>query len=109
MKRSPNRLARVLIAGAAAATVVYAALCAGLYWAMSQPPEVFGSIVARTPLPVMMVLPFETLWKHARRGPVSPGGTAPDFKLPTLDGKSTVQLSRFRGSRPVVLVFGSYT
>jgi hypothetical protein len=76
---------------------------------MSQPPEVFGSIVARTPLPVMMVLPFETLWKHARRGPVSPGGTAPDFKLPTLDGKSTVQLSRFRGSRPVVLVFGSYT
>jgi len=34
---------------------------------------------------------------------------APDFRLPTLDRKETVQLSSYRGSRPVVLVFGSYT
>jgi len=34
---------------------------------------------------------------------------APDFTLPTLDRKSTVHLAEFRGSRPVVLVFGSYT
>ena len=37
------------------------------------------------------------------------GSTAPDFKLKTLDGKSEVQLSNFRGQRPVLLVFGSYT
>ena len=37
------------------------------------------------------------------------GATAPDFKLKTMDGNSEVQLSSFRGKRPVVLVFGSYT
>ncbi|MEQ1859011.1 MAG: hypothetical protein ABMA13_03670 [Chthoniobacteraceae bacterium] len=37
------------------------------------------------------------------------GETAPDFKLKTQDGASEVQLSSFRGRRPVVLVFGSYT
>ena len=37
------------------------------------------------------------------------GGVAPDFTLKTTDGKSEVQLSGFRGKRPVVLVFGSYT
>ena len=40
---------------------------------------------------------------------VQVGDTAPDFTLPTLDHKTTVHLAEFRGSRPVVLVFGSYT
>jgi peroxiredoxin len=34
---------------------------------------------------------------------------APDFKLKTKEGKGEVQLSSFKGKRPVVLVFGSYT
>lgn len=34
---------------------------------------------------------------------------APDFKLKTMDGKRTVELRQFRGKRPVVLIFGSYT
>src|SRR5690242_5008853 len=84
------------------------ALCAGLYWAMTRPPAVFGSVMMRVPMPMMMVLPFGTLWKSARAGSVSAGDAAPDFRLPTLDHKSTVQLSSFRGVRPVVLVFGSY-
>lgn len=37
------------------------------------------------------------------------GDIAPDFKLKTLDGKRTIQLRQFRGKRPVVLIFGSYT
>ena len=37
------------------------------------------------------------------------GDVAPDFNLPTLDHTAMVQLSSFRGSQPVVLVFGSYT
>ena len=37
------------------------------------------------------------------------GDMAPDFTLPTLDRKANVHLAEFRGSRPVVLVFGSYT
>ena len=37
------------------------------------------------------------------------GDMAPDFKLKTMDGKRTVELRQFRGKRPVVLIFGSYT
>jgi hypothetical protein len=37
------------------------------------------------------------------------GDMAPDFKLKTLDGKRTVRLGQFKGKRPVVLIFGSYT
>lgn len=61
------------------------------------------------PMPLMMALPFETLWTRARGGNVQVGDTAPDFALPTLDHSATVRLSSFRGARPVVLVFGSYT
>jgi hypothetical protein len=86
-----------------------AALSAGFYWAMTQPPAVFGRIVAHTPMPLMMVLPFEPLWMRARAGPVQAGDQAPDFRLPTLDRKERVQLSSFRGKQPVVLVFGSFT
>ena len=88
---------------------IYLVLCAALYWAMTRPPDVFGHVMARVPLPLMIVLPFETLWKHARAGALEQGDMAPDFHLPTLDRKDTVQLASFRGSRPVVLVFGSYT
>ncbi len=37
------------------------------------------------------------------------GDIAPDFKLKTKDGDREVQLASFRGKKPVVLVFGSYT
>ncbi len=89
--------------------LVWGVLCAGSYWAMSQPPAVFGHIVSKTPMPVMIAVPFETLWMRARSGSLKPGDLAPDFQLPTLDHQDTVRLSSFRGSRPVVLVFGSYT
>jgi hypothetical protein len=93
----------------AALPVLWIVLCAGFFWAMTQPPEVFGAIVARTPLPAMMVLPFETMWMRARAGALKPGDMAPDFELPTLDHRATVRLSSFRGTQPVALVFGSYT
>jgi hypothetical protein len=88
---------------------IYVTLCAGFYWAMLQSPDTFGRIIAKTPPPFMMVLPFETMWTSARAGKLQVGDTAPDFRLPALDHKSTTQLSSFRGVRPVVLVFGSYT
>ncbi len=37
------------------------------------------------------------------------GDLAIDFSLESVDGKSKVTLSTFRGKRPVILVFGSYT
>ncbi len=108
-ERHRARLPRIVLAAAVLLTALFALLSAGLYWAMLQPPDVFGRVMMRVPLPFMVVLPFETLWKHARGGRLKPGDAAPDFRLPTLDGTAFVQLSSFRGSRPVVLVFGSYT
>jgi hypothetical protein len=37
------------------------------------------------------------------------GDQAPDFTLRTQDGKREVSLSEFRGKKPVVLIFGSFT
>ncbi len=37
------------------------------------------------------------------------GDPAPDFALPLRGGGGTVQLSHYRGKRPVALIFGSYT
>jgi len=104
-----RRVGRRLLLGAAILIAVYLALSAGLYWAMRQPPDTFGRVMTHVPMPMMMVLPFETLWMRARAGRVQVGDMAPDFSLPTLDHTATVQLASFRGSQPVVLVFGSYT
>ena len=37
------------------------------------------------------------------------GQEAPTFKLKSLDGKTETALKSFRGKKPVVLLFGSYT
>lgn len=37
------------------------------------------------------------------------GDVAPDFTLPRLGDKGEARLSDFKGKRPVVLIFGSYT
>ena len=82
----------------------------GLFFAtMFRPPEDFARGVAALPRIVMPLVPFASLWKIARAGSLDLGDPAPDFNLETLDRTSRVQLSSFRGARPVVLVFGSYT
>ena len=37
------------------------------------------------------------------------GALAPDFELYDVSGKHRIQLSDFRGQKPVALVFGSFT
>lgn len=37
------------------------------------------------------------------------GDVAPDFELTALDGNSTIRLTEFEPTRPVVLIFGSWT
>lgn len=106
MKR---KIATYLATALIAAGAVYAALCAGFYWAMTQPPERFGLIMAKAPRPLMGVLPFRPMWSRARAGGLEPGDPAPDFALSAYDKSAVVRLSDFRGDRPVVLVFGSYT
>ena len=100
---------RRLLAGGLAFAGVYVALCGGFLWAMSQPPEKFGRIMAHVPMPLMAVLPFQPLWNIARGGSLEVGDMAPDFDLPTYDHSGRVRLSEQRGKSPVVLVFGSYT
>src|ERR1700694_2873934 len=88
---------------------LYGALVVGLAIAMRQPPGVFGSIMAKMPPLAFMVLPFERLWMSARAGDLPVGQEAPDFSLKSVNGDASVQLSSFRGKKPVVLVFGSST
>jgi hypothetical protein len=88
---------------------LYGAATAGLFWAMCQPPDRFGSIMKHVPMPSMLLLPFRPLWMIARAGHLQVGDAAPDFELLTHDKSQTVRLSDFRGEKPVVLVFGSYT
>jgi len=78
-------------------------------WAMHQPPEGFGHVMAHMPMPAYFLFPFETMWTQARFGHVNPGSQAPDFTVKTLETKTPVQLASLWTSKPVVLVFGSYT
>jgi hypothetical protein len=90
--------------------IVYLCFGAFVWWAMRQPPETFGRVMARMPQPaVFMVFPFETLWLKARAGILHVGDPAPDFSLLKLDKSERVQLSVLNQQQPVVLVFGSYT
>ena len=101
-----ERWLRILIVVVA----LYAILLGGLWAAMFQPPDVFGQVMSKMPVPaVFIVFPFKTMWLFARRGHLRVGDAAPNFALQTLDKKSRVELASFRGSKPVVLVFGSYT
>ena len=89
--------------------VLWLLFLAAIYITMRQPPERFAAAIAKLPGPAFMLFPFETLWLRARSGPLSVGDPAPDFHLRTLDKTSEVSLSSLRGSKPVVLIFGSYT
>src|SRR4030095_8958790 len=68
--------------------VVYAAFLGGMFWVMSQRPERFGAIMRHFPMPLMLIVPFETMWNQARGGTLQTGEMAPDFTLPTADKKS---------------------
>jgi hypothetical protein len=95
------------IAGAVVA--LWLGFVAYVDWAMHQPPETFGRVMARMPMPAYFLFPFETMWIHARAGRVNVGDAAPDFTVQTLETKEPVQLASLWTDNPVVLVFGSYT
>ncbi len=105
------KLRRRLVWGCVAVLLaLYAALAGAMLAAMHKPPGEFARFVSRLPGPVVfLLLPFETLWNIARAGPLQVGDPAPDFDLALAGSPGRVRLSSFRGDRPVVLVFGSYT
>src|SRR5258708_26835715 len=101
-----KRILRIFLLAALSA---YALLVGSITWAMYQPPEKFGRFMSRMPGIIFLLVPFETLWTHARAGSLRVGDTAPDFTLRTVHKTAQVTLSSFRGRKPVVLVFGSDT
>jgi hypothetical protein len=99
-----------LARGAAALVAAYVLFGGAVALAMLQTPDRFGQFMnTMPPALVWGILPGPRMWTWARQGSLREGDTAPDFTLPTHDHSREVTLSSHRGSRPVVLVFGSYT
>ena|SRR5579859_6200622 len=98
-----------LVGTLAALVCLWLAFVGYVDWAMHQPPEVFGRVMARMPMPAYFLFPFETMWSHARKGNLDAGSLAPDFTVKNLEDKSPVKLATLWAQKPVVLVFGSYT
>ena len=108
-KLSP-RAKKILIRVSLCLLVVYFSVGGLVWWAMNQPPEVFGRVMMRMPGPVPFLLyPFETLWMRARAGHLNAGDKVPDFSLLKIDKSAHVQLAALNQNQPVVLIFGSYT
>ncbi len=95
---------------------IYGAVVIALYVIISLPPGRFANIIASIPSsetpggPVFQyLLPLEPIFKSARAGKLRIGDPAPTFNLKLVHGEDRVQLNSFRGVKPVVLIFGSYT
>lgn len=89
--------------------VLWVAFVSYVAWAMRQPPEVFGRVMSRMPMPAYFVIPFETLWTQAQAGQLKVGDMAPALPVKHLNETTPVDLGSLWAARPVVLVFGSYT
>ncbi len=108
--RISQRARKILLRSAIGLAIAYLAFGSFIWWAMRQPPETFGQVMARMPGPaVFLLFPFETFWTRARAGNLRVGDAAPDFSLQKVDKSGYVQLSALNRQQPVVLVFGSYT
>ena len=110
--RNPRQLVKWALFGVLGLAGCYAALFAVVLTAMRQPPARFGLFMKHMPgVLVWGTLPAQRMWLWARRGELAPSTPAPDFTLSRYgDSRSDrVTLSSYRGQRPVVLVFGSYT
>jgi hypothetical protein len=107
--RKKRNLRKWLLPAAGVLFTGWLCFLAYINWAMRQPPEVFGHVMARMPMPAYFVIPFETMWSRARKGHVEPGDAAPTFTVKKLEDKTPVELGSLWTEKPVVLVFGSYT
>lgn len=105
----PAAKKRWLLALLVLALLSYATFVGYIWWAMHQPPERFGRVMASLPQVSYFLLPFESMWTRARAGHLQTGDLAPGFTLRTVDKTASIQLSSLTSKQPVVLVFGSYT
>jgi hypothetical protein len=104
-----SRITTWLVRTVLIAVSLWAAFLGLIAWAMRQPPETFGRVMAKVPAPAFLLFPFETMWMPARAGHLNAGEVAPDFSVERLETKTPVSLASLWATKPVVLVFGSYT
>ena len=104
-----KRIRNWILSVAAVCFTGWLGLVAYVNWAMHQPPEVFGHVMAKMPMPAYFVLPFETLWMRARSGQLNVGDSAPNLTVQKLEDHAPTDLASLWADKPVVLVFGSYT
>ncbi len=107
--RKKRRLRKWLLPAGVVLVAAWLCFLGYINWAMHQPPEVFGHVMARLPMPAYFVIPFETMWSRARKGHVEIGDSAPSLTVKKLEDKTPVDLGSLWSEKPVVLVFGSYT
>ena len=112
LTRNLKRAVNWVLFGVLGLVCAYAVLFGVVLTAMLQPPARFGLFMKHVPgLLVWGTLPAPRMWLWARRGELVAGAPAPDFTLTRHgeSGRERVTLSSYRGHRPVVLVFGSYS
>lgn len=100
---------RWLLRGLVVLVIIYCVFLGLMFAAMRKSPTEFSRFMMKLPRPLMYATPFPPMWNKARAGSVNVGDLAPDFELPVQTSAQRVRLSQFRGDRPVLLVFGSYT
>jgi hypothetical protein len=108
-QKKKTRLKRWALPVTAVLFVAWLCFVSYINWAMHQPPEVFGHVMAKLPMPAYFVIPFEALWSRARKGRLDPGDSAPSFTVKKLEDKTPLDLNSLWAEKPLVLVFGSYT
>jgi hypothetical protein len=92
-----------------AVLLAYGLVVVGFYVAMRQKPGTFSKVMSHTPDAAFIVLPFKSMWLNARKGSLRPVTLRRISGSRNIAKTSKVRLSSFRGQKPVVLVFGSYT
>jgi hypothetical protein len=103
------RTRKILAGGLSVLLIAWLGFAAFIWHAMHESTDQFGHVMAHMPVAVFLILPFETMWTHARSGSLQIGDPAPDFLLTKVDHSGQVRLSEINAGHPVVLVFGSYT
>lgn len=110
--RRMNRILRAPLPAAGERAVVVGALVAmsAAIWGCQPADPVAAFIQRQDSLPPDQRVPD---WERTKRLMLRPapavGELAPDFALATVDGTRTIRMSEFRESRPLVLIFGSFT
>jgi len=100
---------RWLLRSCSVLVVAWLAFVGYIDWAMHQPPEVFGRVMMRMPMPAYSSFHSKRCGRRHAMDRLNPGDSAPDFAVKTLQTETPVQLASLWAEKPVVLVFGSYT